>query len=102
MTPDAVRQRARAKAWLSALQQEWGAPRSFSYSIVALLAASSGSLDGYFLKNENTSLADSLLGIQELINKTLESCPSEVAILEESLDLKSAGKTKILATLKTN
>jgi len=102
MTPDAVRQRARANAWLAALQQEWGAPRSFAYSIVALLAASSGSLDGYFLKNKNTSLADSLLGIQELINKTLESCPSEVAILEESLDLKSAAKTKILATLKTN
>ena len=32
MTSDSVRQRARAKAWHAALQQQWGAPRTFGYA----------------------------------------------------------------------
>jgi len=100
MTSDSVRQRARAKAWHAALQQQWGAPRTFGYSIVALLAASSGCLDGFFLKNQ--SFADNLVGIQELINKTLQSCPAEVATLEKSLELTSTTKTVLVAALKSN
>jgi len=100
MSPQGVKQRARAKAWQAALQQPWGAPRGLAHSIVALLAASAGKLDGFFLQDEQ--LEDALPAIQQLIAKTIESCPAEVAGVEESLDLVPAAKEAFLSALEAN
>ena len=95
--PAGVKQRARAKAWEAALQQPWGAPRRFAHTILALLAASTGKLDKYFMKNE--SLQDSIPCIQELFVKTLEACPAQASAVEETLELKPDDKKALLAAL---
>ena len=94
---EAVKQRARAKAWQAALQQPWGAPRSFTQTIVALLAASTGRLDGYFRKDE--PLDACLPQIQTLIAEAMAKCPAELEEVATTLDLKSSPKDALLAAI---
>jgi hypothetical protein len=53
---------------------------------VALLAASSGKLDGYFRNDE--TLHESLPQIQKLITEAMAQCPAALAEVETTLDLK--------------
>jgi len=67
------------------------------HTIVALLAASAGKLDGFFRNDE--SLNESLPQIQKLITEAMALCPASLEEVETTLDLKSAPKDAILKAL---